>query len=255
MPRQRRLAEGIMAKDAEEKPREDPPIWRALVAEVVGTFALVFVDCGGGAIQAVDAGGEVTAVGRAFATGLVIMAMIYSLGNASGAHFNPAVTTAFALRRVFPWRRVPLYVAAQLIGASLAAGLLTLLVGDIAPGLTTPHHGALTALGFEVVLTFFLTFVILSTASRFRVLGQNAALAVGGTIAFCALFSRPMSGASMNPARSLGPALVSGRLADQWIYLVGPLIGAAIAVAVLALTQGAETDGKEEEVARGDDRK
>lgn len=242
-----------MADRKHGKSNRDPPLWRSLAAEVTGTFALVLVDCGGGAIQAADAGHDVTAVGRSLATGLVIMAMIYSLGNASGAHFNPAVTTAFALRRVFPWRRVPLYIAAQFAGAMISAGLLMLLVGDIAPGLTTPHHGVLAGFGFEVVLTFLLCLVILSTASRFRVLGQNAALAVGGTIALCDLFSRPMSGASMNPARSLGPALLSGRLADQWIYVAGPLIGATVATAVVGLIQGPPADEEEEDVARGQD--
>ena len=229
---------------------EKPPLWRSLAAEIFGTFALVFVDAGGAAIEALGAPGEVTPVARSLATGLLIMAIIYSLGPASGAHVNPAVTLAFALRRVFPWRRVPAYVLAQCAAAIAAALLLRTLFGAaVESGVTMPHHGVGAALVMEIALAMLLVTVILSTASRHRVLGPNAAIAVGGTIALSGLFSRPISGASMNPARSLGPALVSGRLADLWIYVVAPLAGAVLAVLFVRLVHGREKPGEEKAAA------
>lgn len=233
---------------------QEPPLWRSLAAEIFGTFALVFVDAGGAIIEGLGPAGEVTAVGRSFATGLLIMAIIYSLGEASGAHVNPAVTIGFALRRVFPWRRVPAYVLAQFGAAIAAALLLRALFGSIVElGVTEPRHGTPAGLVMEIVLTTLLATVILSTATRHRVLGPNAALAVGGTIALCGLFSRPISGASMNPARSFGPALVSGRMEDLWIYLIGPVVGVVIAVLFVRLVHGVPKP-EEEKAAEGEDK-
>lgn len=205
---------------------------RRLLAESFGTFLLVTVDCGGAVVASLD--GDVTGVARSAATGLLIMTMIYSIGNVSGAHFNPAVTTAFALRGVFPWRRVPLYWLAQLVGAFVGAALLRAMFGDVAHlGATLPSFGAARGFGMEVVLTVILVSVVLGTATRHRSIGPNAAIAAGGAVALCSLFSRPVSGASMNPARSLAPAVMSGDLHDLWIYLVAPFVGAALATLIM----------------------
>lgn len=237
--------------DADNEGKAEPPFVRTLAAEVFGTFVLVLVDAGGAVIDHFGSG-EVTPVGRSLATGLTIMALIYALGPASGAHLNPSVTTAFALRGVFPWRRLPGYWAAQLAGACIAAGLLRALFGNVAHlGATEPGHGVLAAFAMEIVLTLMLVSVILSTAVRHRVVGANAALAVGGIIAACGLFSRPISGASMNPARSAGPALVSGDLLGLWIYIAGPLLGAALAVLLTWLLHG-HRRREEEKAARGE---
>jgi aquaporin Z len=246
MTANRRAIEAEIDRDTDE-----PPFFRTLVAEVFGTFVLVLVDAGGAVIEHFGSG-EVTPVGRSLATGLTIMALIYSLGSASGAHLNPAVTTAFALRGVFPWRRVPGYWAAQLAGACVAAGLVLALFGNVAHlGATEPGYGALTAVVMEIVLTLMLVTVILSTAARHKIVGANAALGVGGIIAVCGLFSRPISGASMNPARSVGPALVGGEVVSLWIYIVGPFVGASLAVLLVWLLHGHQRR-EEEKVAKGE---
>jgi MIP family channel proteins len=207
-------------------------------AEVMGTFLLTFIDAGGAIIAALSFG-EVTSAARAAAAGLLIMSMIYTLSDVSGAHLNPAVTFAFALRGAFPWRKMPGYWLAQFIGAFTAAVLLWSLFGNVEHvGMTIPHHGALRAVVFETLLTCLLVSVILGTAANKAVVGKNAALAVGGTVALCALFSRPISGASMNPARSLGPAIVGGNLGIAWVYVLGPLLGAALAVLVCRTLHG-----------------
>ncbi len=181
------------------------------------------------------------------------MAFIYALGDASGAHFNPAVTLGFGLRRVFPWRWVPWYWAAQLLGALGAGGMLALLFGGAVDGaVTRPHVPAVTAAIVEVFLGWLLLTVILGTADRFRIVGPNAALAVGGTIALCGLIAEPLTGASMNPARSLGPAIVAGQLGDAWIYLVGPFAGMLLAVAFTTAVHGTPNDRKPIEAATGD---
>jgi aquaporin Z len=226
---------------------------RRLVAEAVGTFALV-VAAGGGDVMAAVSQGDITPAARAIAPGLAVAAMIYSIGDTSGAHFNPAVTLAFGLKRLVPATWLPAYWAAQLIGALTAAGVLRALFGaQIHAAVSTPKLvDPLAAVVLEAVLTFLLLTVILGTADRFRVVGTNAALAVGATIAMCGLIALPIEGASMNPARSLGPALVAGRLGDVWIYVVGPVIGALAATAVTAFLHGpVEDDGKAEEAARG----
>lgn len=226
-------------------PPPDPiPLRRRLAAEFVGTFALVFAGCG-----AIVAG--VDHVGVALTFGLVIMALIYAVGDISGAHFNPAVTFGFALSRRMRLADASLFAAAQCAAAVLAGAVLWLAwpgaetVGPTLPspteshprpGLTVFHHGPLAlarSFGYEIILSFFLVFVILSVAIGSKERGLMAGIAIGGTIAFCALFGGPVSGASMNPARSLGPALFSGSEAIMflWIYLIAPFIGAALAVA------------------------
>lgn len=203
-----------------------PTALRRAAAEFVGTFGLVFAGCGAVVIDATT-GGAVTHVGVALTFGLIIATMIYATGHISGAHFNPAVTLAFAATRHFPLDLVPTYLAAQFGGAVAASMALRLLFGDVAHlGTTLPSGGAGQSLALETVLTFFLMFVIISVATDTRAVGQAAALAIGGTVGLEAMFAGPISGASMNPARSLAPALVSGTWTEQWVYLVGPLVGA-----------------------------
>jgi aquaporin Z len=218
---------------------------RRLSAEVVGTFALTLVAAGGDVVNAVS-GGEVSFVARMIAPGLLVMAFIYAVGDVSGAHFNPAVTLAFAVRRAFPWVRVPGYIVSQLVGATLAALLLYGLFGGAGHvGATVPHHGWVSSLVMEIVLTFLLLIVILGTATRHSLIGSDAAVAVGATIALCGLFAGPVSGASMNPARSFGPALVGGKMADYWIYLAGPVAGASLALAFVCVLHDHKKQGEE----------
>ena len=197
----------------------------ALLAEAIGTFALVFV--GAGAIM-VDAETEALGhIGVALAFGLVIMAMIYAVGHLSGAHLNPAVSVAFALTRHFPWARVAVYVAAQAVGALAAALILRASLGDVADvGATLPAGSDGQAFLWEFVLTFFLMFVITSVATDTRAVGEAAAIAIGGTVGLAALVGGPVSGASLNPARSLGPAVAAGEVGSLWIYLIAPVCGA-----------------------------
>ena len=198
---------------------------RAPVAEFVGTFALVFAGCGAIMVDATTH--QLGHVGVALSFGLVIMVMVYAVGHISGAHFNPAVTLAFAATRHFPLPRVPIYWAAQVGGAVTAALLLRATLGDVAAlGTTQPAGSAGQSLVFEIVLSSFLMFVIMAVATDTRAVGEAAAIAIGGTVGLDALFGGPISGASMNPARSLGPAIVTGQFADLWIYLAGPAIGA-----------------------------
>lgn len=199
---------------------------RAHVAEFIGTFALVFFGCG-----AIAEGFPPTAAALAF--GLAIGVMIYALGHISGAHFNPAVSIGFAIGRHMPWGRAVTYAAAQVAGAVLAALVLRLTLGPaVKLGVTQPHGSDLQAVGWELILTFFLMLVITAVATDDRALGNAAALAIGGTVALGALVGGPVSGASMNPARSLGPALVSGDLGSLWIYLSAPVLGSSAAALV-----------------------
>ena len=201
-----------------------------LAAEAIGTFMLVFIGPGAAAVNAWSPG-TVPPVGVALAFGFVILAGVYALGHISGAHFNPAVTTGFWLSKRFPGADVLPYVSAQLVGAAVAATLLRVLLGDAArAGVTSPFIGVLPGLVVEVVLTFFLMLVIMAVATDSRVDGPVAGLAVGLTIAFDALMGGALTGASMNPARSFGPALASGIWQAHWIYWLGPLTGAALAV-------------------------
>jgi MIP family channel proteins len=202
--------------------------WAAYVAEGLGTFGLVFAGCGAIMIDTLS-GGQITHVGVSLVSGLIITAMIYAFGHISGAHFNPAVTLAFVLARHFPIRQLIGYWIAQLLGAILAAGCLRLLLGDVAYlGTTLPAGagGAWQSFGLEALLTFFLMIVIMAMATDTRAVRQAAVLAVGSTVALEALFAGPICGASMNPARSLGPALVSGVWTAQWVYLLAPCLGA-----------------------------
>ncbi|HEV7126346.1 MAG TPA: aquaporin [Ktedonobacterales bacterium] len=216
---------------------------RRLFAELLGTFLLTFVAAGGDVIGAAT-GQSLGQPAKVVAPGLLVMAMIYTLGDVSGAHLNPGVTLAFTLRGDFPWKRVPGYVIAQFLGAILASVLLRLLFGNVGHlGATRPNPalGPLPALVMEIVLTTLLVTVILGTAHNARLTGHNAALAVGGTIALAGLFASPISGASMNSARSLGPALVGGDLSTIWIYFVGPLAGALLAAGIAWILHGPTT--------------
>jgi aquaporin Z len=214
--------------------------WRRLFSEVFGTFLLVLVAAGGAVVNA-KSHGAVPLDARVVAPGLMVMAIIYFMGTVSGAHLNPAVTISFALRGDFPWRRVPGYLCAELAGSILAAGFLRAALGDVGHlGATLPGNGvgAGTALLIEVVLTAGLVSVILGTASGARNIGSNAALAVAGYIILAGLWAAPISGASMNPARSLGPALIGGQWTDWWAYVIGPIAGGAIAVGFAWILRG-----------------
>jgi aquaporin Z len=233
---------------------DEPTMAVRLAAEAFGAFALTFVAAGADSAARVS-GQEVTPFARALAPGLLVMAMIYAIGNRSGAHFNPAVTLAFTLRRLFPPRWLVPYWVAQLVGATMAAALLVVLFGDAAQaGVTMPKAvDAPAALVLEVVLTTFLGIVILGTANRYQLIGPEAAIPVGATIALCGLVALPLEGASMNPARSLGPAIATGQLRDAWIYVVGPALGAVIAVGLARLLHGPPPrgDSKPKEAAQG----
>lgn len=217
--------------------------WRRIFAETWGTFLLVVVAAGGGVVAA-RSGGAVSPSATAVAPGIMVMAIIYFMGAVSGAHLNPAVTLAFALRRNFPWRRVPGYVIAQVIGAVAAALFLRAMFGTAgALGATVPGMGIgnVRALVMEVLLTAGLVNIILGTASGARNIGANGALAVGGYIALARLWAEPVSGASMNPVRSLAPDLVRGNFGTTWIYLVGPIVGALIGVGFEWILKGKPT--------------
>jgi aquaporin NIP len=210
---------------------------RALLAEAIGTFALVFA--GAGAVVVDARTHELGHVGVAITFGLVIMAMIYAVGHISGAHFNPAVSFAFALTRHFPWPRVVAYWAAQLTGALLAAALIRGSLGaDAHTGATLPSGSQGQSFIWELVLTFFLMFVIMAAATDTRAVGEAAAIAIGGTVGLDAMFGGPISGASMNPARSIGPAFVSGDLHALWLYVVAPLAGATLGALAYQFVRG-----------------
>ena len=210
--------------------------------EGIGTFALVFAGCDAIVADATSDGALGT-VGVSLVFGLIIMVMIYAGGHLSGAHYNPGVTFAFALARHFPPRDALAYVGAQLLGAVLAA-LLLLAAWTDAPadlGATVPSVPVGTALLYEIVLTAFLMFVITAVATDTRAVGAAAAIAIGGTVALDALFGGPITGASMNPARSFGPALAAGEWSDFWIYVAGPLAGACVGVFGYELVRGQAT--------------
>jgi len=216
-----------------------PNLLRRAAAEAIGTFALVFAGCGAIVTEA-EHPGTLGTVGIALVFGLVIMAMVYATGHLSGAHLNPAVTFAFLLTRHFPPAEAFAYLAAQVAGALVGAALLALAwPGQPADlGTTLPSVGSGAAFAYEVVLTAFLMFVIMAVATDTRAVGAAAAIAIGGTVGLDALFGGPITGASMNPARSLGPALVSGEFHDLWIYLLAPLAGAALGALAYQLVRG-----------------
>ncbi|HTZ64215.1 MAG TPA: aquaporin [Solirubrobacteraceae bacterium] len=212
--------------------------WRRMFAELFGTFLLVLAAAGGAILH--DKG-QISLAAAVVAPGLTVMAIILFMGAVSGAHLNPVVSLAFALRRDFPWRRVPGYLVNQLVGAALACLFLRAVFGNIDHlGATLPGAGYQNwqALLMEIVLTVGLVSVILGTASAAQNVGAIAALGVGGYIALAGLWAAPVSGASMNPARSFGPALVSGDFTSYWVYLLGPIAGALIAVGFAYILRG-----------------
>ncbi|CAN6444664.1 unnamed protein product [Victoria cruziana] len=197
-----------------------------IIAEVFGTYFLIFAGCG--AVVVNKNTGTITFPGVAIVWGLVVMVMVYSVGHISGAHFNPSVTFAFAVCKRFPWKQVPAYFVAQMMGATLASGTLRLMFGgglEHFPG-TIPAGSNIQSLVIEFVITFYLMFVISGVATDTRAIGELAGIAVGGTILLNVLLAGPVSGASMNPARSLGPAIIGNRYKSIWVYIVGPSLGA-----------------------------
>jgi aquaporin NIP len=216
-----------------------PDLGRRALAEAIAAFALVFAGCGAIVADA-QYGGALGTVGVALVFGLVIMVMVYATGHLSGAHINPAVTIAFTLTRHFPMREAAAYIGAQVAGATLAAlALLAVWTGQPADlGATVPSVGAGSALVYELLMTAFLMFVIMAVATDTRAVGAAAAIAIGGTIGLDALFGGLVTGASMNPARSFGPALVTGTWTDFWIYVAGPVLGAAIGALAYQLVRG-----------------
>jgi len=216
-----------------------PDLARRAGAEAIGVFALVFAGCGAIVANA-EHPGSLGTVGIALVFGLVVMAMIYATGHLSGAHLNPAVTLAFLVTRHFPRREAAAYLVAQLAGALAAAALLaTIWPGDPAAlGTTQPSVGTGSAFAYEAVLSAFLMFVIMAVATDARAVGAAAAIAIGATVGLDALFGGPVTGASMNPARSLGPALVSGVTADLWLYLAAPVAGTVLGALAYQLVRG-----------------
>jgi MIP family channel proteins len=215
---------------------------RLLVAEAFGTFALVFA--GAGAIMVDAKTHQLGHIGVALTFGLVIMAMIYGVGHISGAHFNAAVTLAFVLTRHFPLRRAAGYWCAQLAGAVAAAAILRGSLGNIAHvGATLPSGSDGQSFLWELVMTAFLMFVIMAVATDTRAVGEAAAIAIGGTVALDAIFGGPISGASMNPTRSLGPALVSGHPESLWVYILAPILGAALGAALYQFVRSESPGG------------
>ena len=218
-------------------PRQE---WRRLFSELLGTFLLVMVAAGGGMMGQAFPG----AIGRSAAVvapGLMVMAVILFMGKVSGAHLNPVVSVAFALRRDFPWARVPGYIVVQLIGATLAALVLRSVITVSATyGSNYPAHGHsdMAAFWMELLLTAGLVSVILGTASGAQNIGLFGALGVGGYIALAGLWGSPISGASMNPARTFGPDLVGTTFTGYWVYVAGPLAGAALAVGIGFVLRG-----------------
>ena len=207
------------------------------IAELIGTYCLVFAGTGAIIINGVSQG-AITHMGIAMTFGLVVMAMIYAIGDLSGAHINPAVTIAFASARRFSLRLVAPYLISQCLGALLASITLRLLFPDQENlGVTLPAGSAMQSFTIEVILTAILMFVILSVSQGSKEIGLMAGIAVGGVVCFEAMFAGPITGASMNPARSLAPALVSGSLQHLWVYLAGPTLGALIAVPLWQFTR------------------
>ena len=200
------------------------------VAEFIGTFILVFAGTSAIVVNELSHG-VVTHLGVSLVFGLVVAAMIYTLGDVSGAHINPAVTIAFWLARRFPARQLLPYIISQLAGALVASVVVCLLFGDSSTlGATIPSGSAAQSLVLEMLLTFILMLTIINVATGSSEKGVMAGMAVGGVVALGALFAGPISGASMNPARSIGPALVSGEMHMLWIYVVAPVAGACLAI-------------------------
>jgi aquaporin Z len=246
---------GPLERDLESVRRFTDPSqeWRRLISELIGTFLLVVVGAGGGVINAYT-GGQIARAAAVTAPALMVLAIILFMGAVSGAHLNPAVTVAFALRGDFPWRRAPGYIAVQLVGATAACLLLWAMFGKIGQlGATEPgpHVSILLATTMEALLTFGLVSTILGTASGAQNVGAMSAIAVGGYITLAGLWSSPISGASMNPARSFGPDLALWDFSNYQVYLIGPLVGATVAVGVAYLLRGAGGDTSALRAAQG----
>jgi aquaporin Z len=236
---QQRIAQERLSRDFLDRGLE----WRRVLAECWGTFLLVVVAAGANVVGAYRPG-SITPAMAVVAPGLMVMAAIYFMGQVSGAHLNPAVTLAFAVRRNFPWIRVPGYILAQTIGGVAATFFLRLMFGTAGfLGATMPgaNVGSGKALAMEVLLTAGLVNTILGTASGARNIGTNGAIAVGGYIGLAGLWAAPISGASMNPVRSFAPDLVRGDLSTTWVYIVGPLVGALIGVGLESILVGKPT--------------
>lgn len=209
------------------------------IAELIGTFTMIFCGCGAMTVNEIT-GGSISHVGVAITWGLVVMSMIYAFGEISGAHFNPAVTFGFAYAKKFPWKDVPKYFIAQAIGAFLAIFILWFLFPESETlGSTFPAEGfePYKAFVFEILLTFFLMVVIINVSTGSKEIGTMAAIAVGSIILLEAMFAGPMTKASMNPIRSLAPAIISGNLQHLWLYLTAPFIGAFLAVISCSLVK------------------
>jgi aquaporin Z len=244
-----------LVRDAELVEEFAQPSGRAkrVVSEVVGTFLLVLAGAGGAVVNAVSHG-QISRTAAVVAPALMVMAVILFMGAVGGAHLNPAVSVAFAMRGDFPWRRVPAYVVAQLLGATLACLLLWAMFGKVGMlGATEPGPGisTLQATVMEALLTFGLVSTILGTASGAQNVGALSALAVAGYIALAGLWSSPISGASMNPARSFGPDLVLWDFSHYAAYLVGPFVGAVVAVGFAWVLRGPGGDATARRAAQG----
>jgi len=249
-----RWRDALLALEKPATDFDDPGLeWRRLFSELLGTFLLVLVGAGGAVVNATSQG-MISRTAAVAAPGLMVMAIILFMGTVSGAHLNPAVTLAFATRRDFPWQRVPGYILIQLIGASLACLFLWAVFGKVGMlGATEPGPGVSDwqAAITELVLTVGLVSVILGTASKAQNVGALSAVAVGGYIVLAGLWSSPISGASMNPARSFGPDLTLWNFSHYWVYVVGPIGGALIAVGFAWLLRGAGGDVGGLAAARG----
>ncbi|GAB3129504.1 MIP/aquaporin family protein [Glaciibacter psychrotolerans] len=220
-----------------KNPRQE---WRRLVSELFGTFLLVIVAAGGGMMSQAFPG-TISRTAAVVAPGLMVLGIILFMGRVSGAHLNPAVTLAFSMRGDFPWQRVPGYILVQLIGATLAAWFLQAVIGVSASAgsnYTAADYSSFQAFLMEALLTLGLVSVILGTASGAQNLGVIGAIGVGSYIALAGLWGSPISGASMNPARTFGPDLVAGDFTDYWVYLAGPVAGAALAVLLAFVLRG-----------------
>lgn len=241
-PREGARLDRLLGLEFGSGPEFDDPHheWRRLFSELLGTFLLVLVGAGAGVVGAAS-GGAISRTAAVAAPGLMVMAIILFMGAVSGAHLNPAVTLAFSVRGAFPWRRVPGYILVQLVGATLACLFLWAVLGKLGDlGATEPGPGFsdASAMWIELVLTVGLVSTILGTASSAQNVGPLSAIAVGGYIILAGLWSSPVSGASMNPARSFGPDLANGDFSHFWVYVVGPIAGALIAVSFAFILRG-----------------